>query len=165
MCQNHKQVSLGFATESYPAGAHMCLIYNSESQRRDVIAKFLQEGLESGEKVGYATDLMKPEQIRQWLAGRGIEAPDKNRPEQLTITEAKQVYYPDGTFVPEDMLEGLGDYYQQAIDDGYTGLRVTGETSWAKKGIPGSDRLIEYENAVNKVLTKYGITAIYNMPV
>lgn len=32
--------------------------------------------------------------------------------------------------------------------------------SWALKGVPGSDRLMEYEARVNDLLVKYPVTAI-----
>ena len=34
---------------------------------------------------------------------------------------------------------------QRAIEEGYSALRVSSEMSWALKGLPGSERLIEYE--------------------
>ena len=42
MCNTHQKVSMGFTRENYPAGTHMCLIYNSETERKKLIGKFLE---------------------------------------------------------------------------------------------------------------------------
>jgi hypothetical protein len=160
MFEHAKQVPLGFATKDYPAGTHMCLIHNSEQQRRDVMAKYVQAGLKSGEKVGYVSDIMQPAQVQEWLVEQGVEIPDNKTQQQLSIFASKDFYYPDGTFAPEDMFDRIGAFYQQAVNEGYTAFRGAGEMSWARKNIKGSNRLIEYENSLNKVLDKYKITAI-----
>jgi len=38
--------------------------------------------------------------------------------------------------------------------------RVTGEMSWALRGYPGSERLMEYEARINKVVQTHPITAM-----
>jgi hypothetical protein len=58
------------------------------------------------------------------------------------------------------MLNTLRAYYKATMDEGYPGSRVSGEMSWALRGIPGSDRLMEYEALVNDVLVTHPITAI-----
>ena len=50
MCTNHVNVNLGFSEELFPAGPHVCLIYNSEEERNDVISKFIEAGLKNNEK-------------------------------------------------------------------------------------------------------------------
>ena len=40
----------------YEPGTHVCLIYDNEAERRDVVAQFVEEGLASGERVAYFTD-------------------------------------------------------------------------------------------------------------
>ena len=58
------------------------------------------------------------------------------------------------------MLNTLRMYYDQAKAEGYRGCRVSGEMSWARKGLPGSDRLMEYESGVNRVVETHPVTAI-----
>jgi signal transduction histidine kinase/ActR/RegA family two-component response regulator len=41
---------------------------------------------------------------------------------------------------------------QQALDDGFQGLRATWNMAWVLEGTPGSDRLLEYEAHLNRFL-------------
>jgi hypothetical protein len=138
-------------------GTHMCLIYDDDNERRRLIAKYLDAGLREGEKVSYFADTMSAAEVRDWLAGMGVEIPQGG---QLTVANAEKTYCPNGKFVPDEMLDELRALYQGSLDEGYPGTRISGEMSWALCGIPGSDRLVEYEALVNDVLVTRPITAI-----
>lgn len=56
----------------------------------------------------------------------------------------------EGIFDPDRMIQMLSEETARALDEGYSALRVTGEMSWALKGWPGSERLIEYEQKLNE---------------
>jgi len=45
-------VSLGFTTDLFPIGTHMCYIYNDDQERHKLISKFIESGLQGREKVG-----------------------------------------------------------------------------------------------------------------
>jgi len=156
----YKEVSMGFTRDLYPAGTHMCLIYSDDQERRKLISKFLKSGLSAGEKVAYFADTMTPEEVQNWFVNMGVNIPHNGNTEQFSIQAALNTYCPNGKFVPGDMLDTLRAYYQQAIKEEYSGVRVSGEMSWALKGIPGSERLMEYEAMVNDVLVTHPITAI-----
>lgn len=160
MSKDNDLILPGFTDRRYPAGVHMCLIYNNEQQRRDIISKFLQAGLQAGEKVNYIADLTEPAGVYKWLSERGVEIPTGEKKGQLNISEAKDFYYPDDVFFTKDIIERIGNFHQQAVSEGYAAFRSTGEMSWAKKKISGSEQLMEYEDLLNEVLDKYKITAI-----
>jgi hypothetical protein len=160
MTQTRREISLGFTHESFSEGSHMCYIFNDETQRRDVIAAFLDSGLSAGEKVGYFVDTATPEEVLSYLKGLGVKIPERTGPASLSISDAEAIYCPDGTFIPERMLGNLRSYYTTSLAEGFPGSRVSGEMSWALKGIPGSQRLIEYEALINDVVIEYPITAI-----
>ena len=149
--------NMGFTSESFPAGTHMCLIYSQESERRKIIGKFLESGLLAQEKVAYFADTLSPEEVRSWLLNMGLDLPESDG---FSITDAVKTYSPSGNFVPETMLNTLREFYGQAKRSGYPNARVSGEMSWALKGIPGSERLMEYEALVNEVLITHPVTAI-----
>ena len=148
---------MGFTQEPFPAGTHMCLIYSHESERRKIIGKYLKSGLLAQEKVAYFADTLMPDEVRDWLRNIGIELPES---EGFSIRDASKTYCPSGDFIPETMLDTLREFYGQAKGSGYPNARVSGEMSWALKGIPGSDRLMEYEALVNEVVITHPVTAI-----
>ena len=152
-------VSLGFTRETYQAGTHMCLIYDDDRERRKIIGKFITSGLLGREKVAYFADQATPPDIADWLGSMDIElAPEEAG--NLSITEAESTYCPTGEFVPENMLDTLRSYHRRCAAEQYPASRVSGEMSWALRGIPGSERLMEYESLVNEVLTTHPVTAV-----
>jgi DcmR-like sensory protein len=160
MCQEHEQVKMGFTKQTFPAGTHMCLIYSDEAERQSIISKFIDSGLVNDEKVSYFADTATPAEVRQWLANKGVELPEDQHDDRFGVLVAEKTYCPTGEFIPESMLDTLRTYYKQAIDDGYPGARVSGEMAWALRGIPGSDRLMEYEALINNILAVHPVTAI-----
>ena len=157
MNRSRNMTAMGFTKETFPAGTHMCLIYSNENERRKIIGKFLESGIIDKEKVAYFVDMMKPEEVREWLLQMDIELPDDAR---FSVQVAENTYCPDGVFVPDKMLNTLRHFYDQAKEDGFTNARVSGEMSWALRGIPGSGRLMEYEALVNDVLVTHPVTAM-----
>ncbi|MBU1194301.1 MAG: MEDS domain-containing protein [Proteobacteria bacterium] len=153
-------ISLGFDNKSYPAGTHMCLIYNDEVERCKIISKFMAGGLKTGEKVAYFVDEISPMDVYAWLEKMDVILPEKNMDEAFTAAEAQKTYCPDGTFIPERMLATLREFYDQSMAQGYSHCRVSGEMGWALKNLPGSDRLMEYESLVNVVVTTHPVTAV-----
>ena len=160
MCKNQKNVNMGFTDEQFSAGTHMCMIYHSDEERQKIISKYLEGGISTGEKVAYFADEMSPDQVREWLAEMGVEIPDPDKTGNFSITSTAETYHPTGIFKPEEMLNNLKIFYESAKEENYPASRVSGEMTWALKGVSGSDRLMEYEAKVNDVLVKYPVTAI-----
>lgn len=149
--------ALGFTKKSFPTGTHMCLIYSDDDERREVIGRFLECGIVGKERVSYFADSLTPEEVREWLLKMGIQLPLEDA---FSILVAEETYCPDRRFVPDTMLHTLRTFYDRAMDAGYPSARISGEMSWALRGIPGSDRLMEYEALVNEVLVTHPVTAI-----
>ncbi len=158
--KNDDTISLGFDNEAYPAGTHMCLIYNDEAERRKIITKFLEGGLKTGEKVAYFVDTISPMDVYAWLEEMDIAIPKKNLDAVLTAAEAQKTYCPDGTFIPDRMLATLREFYDQSVEQGYPHCRVSGEMGWALRNLPGSERLMEYESHINVLVTTHPLTAV-----
>ncbi len=153
---SHRVISLGLDQRPVPAGAHVCHIYDNDASHEDILARFVQSGLEAGEWVSCFVDSMPPEALRDHLLQRGVNLPETSHCEFL---EARDVYCPDGRFDfrrTMSMLEAEHERHCQNCN----GLRVTGEMSWALQGIPGSEHLLEYETRVSALLARLQITAI-----
>jgi len=160
MCTTTANIPLGFTHEVYPAGTHMCLIYSDEAERRKIIGKYLESGFASGERVAYFVDEASPSDIYDWLDEMGVNIPSPDREIRFSIDDALKTYCPKNRFVPDEMLETLRQFYRQSTQDGFRQCRVSGEMTWALRGIPGSERLMEYEALVNMVLITHPLTAV-----
>ncbi|OGV75662.1 MAG: hypothetical protein A3I83_09635 [Methylotenera sp. RIFCSPLOWO2_02_FULL_45_14] len=153
-------ISLGFTSDLFPQGTHICYIYKDEEERKEVIAKFVESGLLGGELVGYFVDAISPAEMRDHLSSLGISLSPGAKQEQLAISDAVKTYCCDGCFEPAAMLEKVGEFYRRSQTEGYNGARATGEMAWALRGIPGSEKLIEYESRLNLLVEQNPITLI-----
>ena len=159
MTHARRSILLGFTSTPFPEGTHICYIYADDDERRTVMSAFVESGLNEGERVLYFVDDMTPEALRFVLAEQGIVLPGAEDG-HVSVAAADETYCPDHRFVPERTLDMLRSTYTGSIKTGYPGVRGTGEMSWALKGFPGSDRLIEYETGINIMVRDYPITAV-----
>jgi two-component system, sensor histidine kinase PdtaS len=136
-------------SNSWHLGEHRCLVYDTEERHRLVVTQYLVTGLERHERVLYLGDAHSAPTITDYLTGAGIDAARCQAENSFVWSAAGDAYAPGGEFFPERMLTLLNAETAQALHDGYEGLRVTGEMTWALWGIPGSQRLVEYEESLD----------------
>ncbi len=167
MNQSRRNVPLGRSRELFPEGSHICLIYSEEDERRLEIGSYLALGLAEGEQVRYFADTTPPDEIHAWIQAMSLDVPPPPpraagapASEAFEVFEARTVYCPSGTFVPDAMLRTLASCYDDAVKAGYAGARLSGEMTWALRGIPGSERLVEYEALINVLVELHPITAV-----
>ena len=151
-------VDLGFTAERFPAGTHMCFIYNDERERREVIGRYLEAGIEGGELVGYFADVEAL--VDDYLEELGVRVPAAERERRLLLSRSRDTYCPDGRFDIERMLGKLEHFHHTCLEQGVAGGRVSGEMGWALEPVEGREGLIEYEARVNLVLRDHPVTAI-----
>ena len=145
---DQRQIDVGFTRERLTGSGHVCLIYDSEAQRRRIVCEYLAAGLRQGELVRYIADATTPEQVRSWLLELVAKLPEDG---PLSLFKAESFYCPGGRFDPKELIDGMLPRFDLAQKAGYSGVRSSGEMSWALKGIPGSDRWLEYETLLNTV--------------
>ncbi len=131
------------------AGDHLCCLYASEQEHRALLSPFLRQGLERHEKVFYIVDDHTAGQILAYLSADGVEVNQYLQRGQLVVLSSDEAYMHAGAFEPERMIALLRSETDRAAGEGYSALRVTGEMSWALKGVPGSERIVEYEAKLN----------------
>ena len=117
-----------------PLGTHFCMFYETRRDLIDVLVPYFKTGLENNQLCIWVTS--KPLGVRNARAlmreamedlddyiGRG----------QMEIIDASQRYTPSGKFEPDRVLDGWIRKMDQAAEEGFDGLRVTGNTSWLKE--------------------------------
>jgi hypothetical protein len=148
MNNQRQEMDMGFTQDVFPDCHHLCLIYDSEAQRRKIVSEYLAAGLKRGELVRYFADTTAPDDIRGWLSEKGIELKEDD---SFRIVKAESAYCPSGSLVPQQVIDNAVARYAVAKEAGYSGSRACGEMTWALRGIPGSDRLLEYEVGLNMI--------------
>ncbi|MFX1293252.1 MAG: MEDS domain-containing protein [Promethearchaeota archaeon] len=146
-------------------GDHLCCLYKTEEEHREVITPFIRYGLKNGEKVIYIVDIHTANTVLGYLKEDGLDIKLYLGKGQLDILTSKEAYIQDNLFDPDKMINLLKSLTEMAVTEGYTALRVTGEMTWALRKLPGSERLIEYESKLNYFLPNSRCLAIcqYNI--
>lgn len=142
--------------EVHAPGVHICLIYDNEEERQDVVLRFIEAGIRAGERVAYFAESMSSEDVRVWLEARGVTVPETGR---FDVMPAAQVYCPDGHFSIEAMLEKWRAFDAETKAAGFHAARVTGETAWSRE-VPGGERIAEYCSRLNGALAGSSVGAL-----
>jgi len=146
--KGHLTYSL-YTIDDLMPGDHLCCIYETEEEHRALVTPFLRKGLELGQKVMYIVDAHTAETILDYLEHDSVDVKRYLECGQLLILTQNESYIRNGVFSPDDMINLLRSETEKVLAEGYTALRVTGEMTWALHGLPGSERLIEYEIKLN----------------
>jgi hypothetical protein len=100
----------------------------------------------------YVADVPSEADLPRALARLDLSRAFKGPPVQVAASTTKEGYYPDGSFDPDGMLARLRAAYQQCKDHGLAGARFAGEMTWALRGVPGADRILECETRINDLI-------------
>src|SRR2546423_10947283 len=93
-----------FAQPIHFAGAvldrhrHVCAFFNSADEEQQVMAPFVREGIERGEKAFHIVDPALREDYLRWLEGFGIPIGALLETEQFDLRTWDEAYLRDGHF-------------------------------------------------------------------
>jgi signal transduction histidine kinase/ActR/RegA family two-component response regulator len=131
-------------------GDHTCLIYRDASEQMASAVPFVKAGLRRGERCVYISDDRTTEEVTAAFRAAGVDIDLERRRSALLFFTKRDAYLRSGTFDPASMIAFLEQVTEQALADGFHGLCVTGEMTWALGPEPGCERLIEYEALLNE---------------
>jgi PAS domain S-box-containing protein len=129
-------------------GDHVCPIYESKAEQLAAAVPFIKQGLARNERCLLIVDDRTAEEIAEALAAAGLDVARERG--ALWLPHNSVTYFRSGHFDPDDMIDFLRTTEAQALAEGFSGLRIVGEMTWALGPEIGNDRLIEFEVLVNK---------------
>lgn len=136
---------------AFQQGQHICAVYDTPEEQLAVAAAYLADGLQVNERCIYATDSPSAlDLFRSRVRELGVDAADAERRKALVLLTTQQAHLPDGKFDCERMLRMLDDSVEEALNDGFSGLRTCGDMSWLIEEPPGSHQVVEYEALLNQ---------------
>ena len=130
-------------------GDHLCSVYENVAEQIAVIIPFILDGLVRGERSLYIADDRAIEMVAEKLTGAGVDVALVRKRRALWTLTQQDSYLKGGEFDPQAMIDFLRSTQSEALADGFAGLRVAGEMTWALGPEFGCDRLIEYETLLN----------------
>ncbi|MDH3558798.1 MAG: MEDS domain-containing protein, partial [Deltaproteobacteria bacterium] len=131
-------------------GDHLCCFYETDEERRVVLAMLLLQGLERGEKACFIGDMQTSQALLDYMGDDGFEVSPYLSCGQLGVMSFDETYLREGVFDPDKMIDLLKTETDLALAQGYRALRVTGDMSWALQTPPGSEQIIKYEAKLNE---------------
>jgi PAS domain S-box-containing protein len=142
-----------------PWGTHFCQFYQTKDDLLDILVPYFKAGLENNEFCMWVT--CKPLEVEQ--AKKALEEKVKDLGAyidrgQMEILDCGQWYTKSGRFDAKEILQGWVEKEQEALDNGFEGLRLTGNTLWLEK--KDWRDFTDYEAAVNSVIGKHRMLAI-----
>jgi signal transduction histidine kinase len=146
--------------ENISAGDHVCCIYNTDEEHRKLLAPFMSKGLKSNEKTFYIVDTRTSKIVFDYLTGEGLAVEDYLSAGKMSVLTYQETYMKGDVFDPDKMISLLESETSKALAEGYSALRVTGEMTWALRGLPGSEKLMEYESKLNNFFPTHKVVAI-----
>jgi C4-dicarboxylate-specific signal transduction histidine kinase len=147
-----------------PWCTHFCLFYETGADLLETLVSYCKAGLENQEFCMWvvaepftgqdATRSLKQgiPDFDQYLASRSIE-----------IVAAQDWYLQDGTFDLNRVIAGWGEKLVRALERGYAGVRVTGDTSWLKS--KDWKDFCEYEESLNQAIANQRLAALCTYPL
>lgn len=142
-----------------PWGTHFCLFYHTKQDLIDILVPYFKAGLENNEFCMWVTsEPLKTEDAKQALKRtvRNLDAYINKG--QIQFLDYSDWYTRTGAFDADSVLQGWVQKHDQALKNGFDGLRATGNTLWLEK--KEWAKFTDYEAVVNSVIGKYKMLAI-----
>ena len=142
-----------------PWGTHFCVFYQTKDDLLDILIPYFKVGLENNEYCMWVTSEPLNEKDAEKAMRAAIPDFDKYlRKNQIEIIPYTEWYVENNEFDSQRVLNGWVDKCNYALDNGFKGLRLTGNTFWLEdKDWKG---FTDYEEEVNNVISSYKMIAV-----
>jgi len=148
------------SVDSIRVGDHLCGFYQNRQQLWGLAIPFLQRGLENGEKCLYVAEESSLQGMQNALQQQGTSVQACPAQGQLLLLTAEDTCLQSGVFSPEALIGTLLRILQEAVTEGYRGLRMAMEMSWALRWASSLAWLAEYESKLNCYFSQHPVTTL-----
>lgn len=119
------------AIETLRPGDHAAMIYRTRAEQFSVVNPFIQSGLNRGERCQYIASSNSVPLVLEKLSKAGVDVSTAQGRGALVVLSKRETYQKHGIFEPEKMVAELKKEVETALALGFSGLRATGEMTWA----------------------------------
>jgi len=142
-----------------PWGTHFCQFYETGQDLIETLVPYFREGLSANEFCMWITSA--PLQVDQAVTALRAAVPNLDsyiENGQIEILDYSQWYTRSGKFSADEVLQGWVDKLNAALERGFDGLRLSGNTFWLEQA--DWDDFTRYEEVVNNIIGQYRMIAI-----
>jgi anti-anti-sigma regulatory factor len=141
-------------------GDHACLTFTDPDERLDLVADFVADGLDQGQRVICFTDSVSPDELIEELATREVAAAAAIHRGQLALRGSQEWWQASGSAAAGRMMDVITSELRDAASEGFPGLRVTADMCWATRPSVAVDQLIDFERQASALFGDGRLTVI-----
>lgn len=141
------------------ANDHACVTYGEPEELLDLTAAFVRDGLAGGLKVVWLSDGL-PWQAVPELARRGIAAQSAISAGQLAAAPCEGRLLTGHAFTARQAIGWLTGEAVASRQEGFAGLRVAVDMSWALRPVSGVEQLPGFEEGVAAALAGTAVAVL-----
>jgi len=139
-------------------GTHFCQFYQTKRDLIEILVPYFKSGLENNEFCMWITsEPLNAKDAEIALRKEVANLDDYIKKDQIEILDYTQWYTKSGHFDSDEVLRGWVQKEEQALEKGFGGLRLTGNTFWLEK--TDWRGFADYEASVNSIIGKHRMLA------
>ncbi|WP_051971789.1 MEDS domain-containing protein [Massilia sp. 9096] len=147
------------AVGDIPWGSHFCQFYQQEQDLVETLVPYFTAGLAANEACLWVTPLtFDTDKARRLLAESVPDLDAYLSSGQMQIVSMGDWYQASSGFEPEQVLASWLEREARCREQGFVGLRLTGDTSWVEGS--GWDEFMAYESQVNDAFNRRNLVAL-----
>ncbi len=147
-----------------PWGTHLCEFYHTRQDLLNLLIPFLRSGLNGNELCVWVASSPIDQDLARRVSEQSVRTPLKGgNDDQLLVYSHVDWYMESGSFSPEKALGNAVQAYDRSQDQGYEGLRLTGNISWLPQHSWVS--FAEYEAEVNEMAQDRRVMILCTYPL
>ncbi|MFH0769731.1 MAG: MEDS domain-containing protein, partial [Chloroflexota bacterium] len=147
------------AIDDIPWGTHMCQFYRTKDDLIQILVPYFKAGLENNEFCMWVTsEPLGVKEAKASLSKAVRNLGDYISKGQIEILDYSEWYTRSGKFNADEVLQGWVEKERKALEKGFGGLRLTGNTFWL--GAEDWVAFREYEAILDSIIGEHRMIAI-----
>ncbi len=142
-----------------PWGSHFCQFFKTADDLADSLVPYFKAGLDNNEQCLWVTaEPFKSADARAALSRAVPDLREREKSGQIEIIDYTDWYVRAGTMSTEEVLRGWVRKQEEALQRGYGGLRLTGNTFWLERA--DWEPFMAYEDLVTATFKPHRMIAL-----
>lgn len=137
---------------------HACLTFGEHEELLDLTTAFVRDGLAEGQRVVWLTE--EPTRGLAELGRRGVVAQEATTAGRMTVMACQDGLLDGQGFTVEHATRWLHGQMARTAREGYPGLRVALDMSWALQPVSGIEQLPAFEEEIAATLSGGGAAVL-----
>jgi signal transduction histidine kinase len=139
---------------------HSCLIYEKLEEQLAAVISAVRIGMIRSEKCIYVSDENAPTGLVDALRTNGIDAVAEIKSGRLIISTRSDAHSIRERFESDGVIQFWISAVRKATVEGFTGVRILSEMTWALEHDPRGEDLLRYETKLNELAGDFPVSFI-----